>query len=170
MEVISLNVGKPVTVDYRGKPLETGIYKMPAAGPVQLHLEGFAGDGQADLVNHGGRTKRSVCIRLSIMPFGRSCSGRNWSSPPSARISQSAGCWRPRSASVMCMRSVRLCCRSASRGFLALSSRRSMARLICQPKCWLPDTADFISVYCVKVRLQPVIESSRRNPVREATL
>ncbi|WP_438492922.1 MOSC domain-containing protein [Paenibacillus sp. IHBB 3054] len=61
MEVISLNVGKPVTVDYRGKPLETGIYKMPAAGPVQLHLEGFAGDGQADLVNHGGPDK-AVCV------------------------------------------------------------------------------------------------------------
>jgi MOSC domain-containing protein YiiM len=61
MEVISLNVGKPVTVDYRGKPLETGIYKMPAAGPVQLHLEGFDGDGQADLVNHGGPDK-AVCV------------------------------------------------------------------------------------------------------------
>lgn len=61
MEVISLNVGKPVTVDYRGKPLETGIYKLPAAGPVRLHAEGFDGDGQADLVNHGGPDK-AVCV------------------------------------------------------------------------------------------------------------
>lgn len=61
MEVISLNVGKPVTVDYRGKPLETGIYKHPAAGPVQLGLEGFDGDGQADRVNHGGPDK-AVCV------------------------------------------------------------------------------------------------------------
>ncbi|MBW4082197.1 MOSC domain-containing protein [Paenibacillus sp. S150] len=61
MEVISLNVGKPKTVDYRGKPLETGIYKLPAEGKVQLHLEGFAGDGQADLVNHGGADK-AVCV------------------------------------------------------------------------------------------------------------
>ncbi|MNI40051.1 6-N-hydroxylaminopurine resistance protein [compost metagenome] len=61
MEVISLNVGKPVTVDYRGKPLETGIYKLPASGPVQLLALGFEGDGQADLVNHGG-PDRAVCV------------------------------------------------------------------------------------------------------------
>ena len=61
MEVISLNVGKPVTVYYRGKPLETGIYKLPAAGPVRLHAEGFEGDGQADRVNHGGPDK-AVCV------------------------------------------------------------------------------------------------------------
>lgn len=61
MEVISLNVGKPVTVDYRGKPLETGIYKIPAAGPVRLHHEGFDGDGQADLIHHGGSDK-AVCV------------------------------------------------------------------------------------------------------------
>lgn len=61
MEVISLNVGKPVTVDFHGKPLETGIYKMPAAGQVRLRLKGFDGDGQADLVNHGGADK-AVCV------------------------------------------------------------------------------------------------------------
>ncbi|OKP78238.1 sulfurase [Paenibacillus sp. P3E] len=61
MEVISLNVGKPKTVDYRGKPLETGIYKLPAAGRMQLHSEGFDGDGQADRVNHGGPDK-AVCV------------------------------------------------------------------------------------------------------------
>lgn len=61
MEVLSLNVGKPVTVDYRGRPLETGIYKMPAAGQVLLTLEGFEGDGQADRVNHGG-TDKAVCV------------------------------------------------------------------------------------------------------------
>lgn len=61
MEVVSLNVGKPKTVDYRGKPLETGIYKLPVPGPLELHAEGFDGDGQADLVNHGGPDK-AVCV------------------------------------------------------------------------------------------------------------
>jgi MOSC domain-containing protein YiiM len=61
MEIISLNVGRPVTVDYRGKPVETGIYKIPVEGPVQLHSGGFDGDGQADLVNHGGPDK-AVCV------------------------------------------------------------------------------------------------------------
>lgn len=61
MEIISLNVGRPVTVDYRGKPLETGIYKMPVTGSVQLHTNGFEGDGQADLKHHGGPDK-AVCV------------------------------------------------------------------------------------------------------------
>lgn len=69
MEVISLNVGKPKTVDYRGKPLETGIYKMPAPGKVQLHLEGFDGDGQADLVNHGGADKAVCVYPIEHYPF-----------------------------------------------------------------------------------------------------
>ncbi|ULO07873.1 MOSC domain-containing protein [Paenibacillus sp. 19GGS1-52] len=61
MEIISLNLGQPITVDYRGKPVETGIYKMPVKGPVQLCSNGFEGDGQADLVNHGGPDK-AVCV------------------------------------------------------------------------------------------------------------
>ncbi|WNS42584.1 MOSC domain-containing protein [Paenibacillus sp. MMS20-IR301] len=61
MKVVSLNVGKPKTVDYRGKPLETGIYKLSVSGPASLRREGFDGDGQADLINHGGADK-AVCV------------------------------------------------------------------------------------------------------------
>jgi len=60
LKIVSLNIGRPVTVDYRGKPLETGIYKTPAER-LQLTSDGFAGDGQADLVNHGGADK-AVCV------------------------------------------------------------------------------------------------------------
>lgn len=60
-QVVSLNVGKPKTVEYRNQPLSTGIYKLPVAGPLALHMEGFDGDGQADLVNHGGPDK-AVCV------------------------------------------------------------------------------------------------------------
>ncbi|WP_340026234.1 MOSC domain-containing protein [Paenibacillus sp. FSL K6-1096] len=61
MEVVSLNVGKPKTVEYRNQPLSTGIYKLPVAGPLVIRAEGFDGDGQADLVNHGGPDK-AVCV------------------------------------------------------------------------------------------------------------
>lgn len=61
MRIVSLNIGRPITVDYHGKPLETGIYKAPASGPVHLSVEGLAGDGQADLVNHGGPDK-AICV------------------------------------------------------------------------------------------------------------
>lgn len=60
IDIVSINVGQPKTVSYQKKDLLTGIYKSPADGPViltQLHLEG---DGQADLVHHGGMDK-AVC-------------------------------------------------------------------------------------------------------------
>lgn len=60
MGIVSLNVGKPVTVDYLGKDLSTGIYKQPAEGPLFLSTLNFEGDGQADPVNHGGVDK-AVC-------------------------------------------------------------------------------------------------------------
>lgn len=59
--IVSLNVGKPVTVDYLGKSLSTGIYKQPVQEPLYLSAVHFAGDGQADLVNHGGPDK-AVCV------------------------------------------------------------------------------------------------------------
>ena len=34
MRIVSLNVGKPVTVDYQGKDLSTGIYKQSVKGPL----------------------------------------------------------------------------------------------------------------------------------------
>ncbi|WP_211269527.1 MOSC domain-containing protein [Paenibacillus glacialis] len=60
-QLISLNVGKPITVEYKGKELETGIYKQSVQGNVFLGNELFDGDGQADLVHHGGPDK-AVCV------------------------------------------------------------------------------------------------------------
>lgn len=42
------------------KPWSTGFFKRTVAGPVRLHLHNLAGDGQADLVHHGGPDK-AVC-------------------------------------------------------------------------------------------------------------
>ncbi|MEI0739244.1 MOSC domain-containing protein [Paenibacillus sp. JTLBN-2024] len=59
--IVSVNVGKPVTVDYLGKPLTTGIYKQPVHGEVFVGRTQMDGDGQADTVNHGGPDK-AVCV------------------------------------------------------------------------------------------------------------
>ncbi|CAM4269858.1 hypothetical protein BAMA_20925 [Bacillus manliponensis] len=61
MEIVSINVGKPITVDYKGKEIKTGIYKFQIQGPVYLSKLNFDGDGQADLVHHGGPDK-AVCV------------------------------------------------------------------------------------------------------------
>ncbi|MED1408490.1 MULTISPECIES: MOSC domain-containing protein [Bacillus] len=60
-EVLSLNIGLPKEVIYDGKLIQTGINKKQVKEPVFLSFLKFNGDGQADLVHHGGVDK-AVCV------------------------------------------------------------------------------------------------------------
>jgi MOSC domain-containing protein YiiM len=57
VRVLSVNVGLPREVVWRGKPVTTGIYKEPVAGGVLLRRLNIEGDRQADLRVHGGPDK-----------------------------------------------------------------------------------------------------------------
>ena len=57
MKVIAVSIGQPITLDYEGRQVRTGIFKQPVDGRVQIGLCGLAGDGQADLEAHGGKDK-----------------------------------------------------------------------------------------------------------------
>ena len=57
MRVLSVNVGMPREVVWRGKPVTTGIYKQQVEGPVAIHTLNIDGDRQADLRVHGGWDK-----------------------------------------------------------------------------------------------------------------
>ena len=63
MKLLSIQVGRPQTLghasaaDWPDRSWTTGFFKVPVAGPVWLGREGLAGDGQADLRNHGGPDK-----------------------------------------------------------------------------------------------------------------
>ena len=56
-----MNVGKPRDLQFGKKEVTTGINKKPVSEPVFLSTLNFTGDGQGDLVNHGGRDK-AVCV------------------------------------------------------------------------------------------------------------
>lgn len=58
MKVLSVNVGLPRLVEYRGEPVATGIYK-DSVGDARIAVNEFnlAGDAQADLRVHGGYSK-----------------------------------------------------------------------------------------------------------------
>jgi MOSC domain-containing protein YiiM len=56
-KLISVNVGLPREVEWRGEWVTTGIFKGPVQGPVKLNALNLAGDGQADLTVHGGADK-----------------------------------------------------------------------------------------------------------------
>jgi MOSC domain-containing protein YiiM len=57
MNVVSLNVGLPREVIWKGRTVTTGIFKEPVAGPVKVRELNLDGDQQADLSVHGGRDK-----------------------------------------------------------------------------------------------------------------
>lgn len=57
MKVISVNVGLPRTVQWKGKAVSTGIFKTPVSGRIHLRTLDFAGARQTDLAVHGGSDK-----------------------------------------------------------------------------------------------------------------
>ncbi|MGO8785920.1 MAG: MOSC domain-containing protein [Terriglobia bacterium] len=57
MKVLSINVAMPRLVSVHGEQIETGIFKIPVAGPIMVGKLNLQGDGQADLSNHGGPDK-----------------------------------------------------------------------------------------------------------------
>jgi MOSC domain-containing protein YiiM len=61
VEIISVNIGKPISLYYNGKELFTGIYKSPVNVPLYVTAVNLEGDGQADLEVHGGVDK-ALCI------------------------------------------------------------------------------------------------------------
>jgi MOSC domain-containing protein YiiM len=57
MQVVSVNVGQPRKVVWKGQIVETGIYKKAVEGPVAVRRLNIDGDRQADLTVHGGLDK-----------------------------------------------------------------------------------------------------------------
>lgn len=57
MRIVSVNVGLPRQVLWRGIQVETGIFKDPVEGAVKINQLNLAGDKQADLTVHGGPEK-----------------------------------------------------------------------------------------------------------------
>ena len=57
MQLLSVNVGRPRTIEWNGRAITTAIFKQPVAGPLALAGVNLAGDQQADLTVHGGPDK-----------------------------------------------------------------------------------------------------------------
>ena len=57
MNVISVNVGLPRGIVWKGMTVQTAIFKEPVDGPVKIGKLNLAGDQQADLTVHGGLEK-----------------------------------------------------------------------------------------------------------------
>jgi MOSC domain-containing protein YiiM len=67
--VVSVNVGLPRSVRWKGRDVTTGIFKAPVEGRVPLRRLNLDGDRQADLSVHGGATKAVYAYPLEHYAF-----------------------------------------------------------------------------------------------------
>jgi ferredoxin-NADP reductase/MOSC domain-containing protein YiiM len=59
--LLSVNVGRPKNVPWRGKTVYTGVWKHPVDGPAMARRLNIDGDGQGDTDGHGGE-QRAVLV------------------------------------------------------------------------------------------------------------
>ena len=57
MKLLSVNVSLPREITVKGKTVRTGIFKEPVNRRVQVKTLNIDGDGQADLIGHGGEMR-----------------------------------------------------------------------------------------------------------------
>lgn len=69
MKILSVNVGVPRDVTWRGETLRTAIFKTPVHGAVATRGDNLAGDQQADLRVHGGEDKAVYLYPSEHYPF-----------------------------------------------------------------------------------------------------
>jgi MOSC domain-containing protein YiiM len=71
MRVVSVNVGLPRSVRWKGREVTTGIFKNPVEGRIPLRRLNLDGDRQADLAVHGGAAKAVYAYPLEHYAFWR---------------------------------------------------------------------------------------------------
>jgi MOSC domain-containing protein YiiM len=71
MRVVSVNVGLPREVHWKGKRATTAIFKEAVAGRVVVRTLNLDGDRQADLTVHGGPSKALYLYPVEHYPYWR---------------------------------------------------------------------------------------------------
>ncbi|MEB3979775.1 MOSC and FAD-binding oxidoreductase domain-containing protein [Mycobacterium sp. 663a-19] len=67
--LVSVNVGMPKNVRWRGKTVYTGIWKTPVEGPVMVRRTNIDGDAQGDLAGHGGEQRAVMVYQTESYDF-----------------------------------------------------------------------------------------------------
>ncbi len=62
--LISVNVGLPRDVEWQGKTVHTAVWKRPVAGRVMARRLNLDGDGQGDLMGHGGEHRAMMVYQV----------------------------------------------------------------------------------------------------------
>lgn len=71
MKLLSVNVGLPREIEWKGKIVRTSIFKAPASGRTRVETLNVEGDQQSDLTVHGGIDKAVYAYPSEHYPFWR---------------------------------------------------------------------------------------------------
>jgi MOSC domain-containing protein YiiM len=71
MKLLSVNVGLPRELEWKGQIVRTSIFKEPVAGRVRVSTLNVEGDQQSDLTVHGGVDKAVYAYPSEHYPFWR---------------------------------------------------------------------------------------------------
>src|SRR5947208_13022205 len=71
MKLLSVNVGLPRELEWKGKIVRTSIFKTPVTGRVRVAKLNVEGDQQSDLTVHGGVDKATYAYPSEHYPFWR---------------------------------------------------------------------------------------------------
>jgi ferredoxin-NADP reductase/MOSC domain-containing protein YiiM/ferredoxin len=75
--LVSLNVGLPKDVAWRGRTVHTGIFKYPVDGRRLVRRLNVDGDGQGDLGGHGGENRAVLVYQRQSYEYWRRFLGRD---------------------------------------------------------------------------------------------
>lgn len=75
--LVSVNVGLPRDVDWRGRTVHTGVWKRAAEGPRMVRELNIDGDGQGDLGGHGGPHRAVLVYQLASYEHWKQFLGRD---------------------------------------------------------------------------------------------
>lgn len=75
--LLSVNVGLPRDVQWRGRTVHTGIWKSPVPGPHTVRRLNIDGDGQGDTAGHGGEMRAVLVYQIDSYRYWERVLGRD---------------------------------------------------------------------------------------------
>jgi ferredoxin-NADP reductase/MOSC domain-containing protein YiiM len=74
--LLSINVGLPRDVAWKGEKVHTAIWKQPVEGRIRVRRLNVEGDGQGDLAGHGGENRAVMVYQIASYRYWEAQLGR----------------------------------------------------------------------------------------------
>jgi ferredoxin-NADP reductase/MOSC domain-containing protein YiiM len=76
-QLLSINVGLPRDVEWKGQKVHTAIWKQPVQGRIRVRRLNVEGDGQGDLAGHGGEHRAVMVYQMDAYRHWEAQLGRH---------------------------------------------------------------------------------------------